>query len=65
MNQSEANKALIREGGADATGMFSKLGGNLGIPDIKLNHDEKKADNPKPDSSPRRMVAKSPAPTAP
>jgi hypothetical protein len=25
-----SNKALIREGGADATGMFSKLGGNLG-----------------------------------
>jgi hypothetical protein len=25
-----SNKALIREGGADSTGMFSKLGGNLG-----------------------------------
>lgn len=25
-----SNKALIREGGADASGMFSKLGGNLG-----------------------------------
>jgi Domain of unknown function (DUF4252) len=29
---------------------IGKLGGNLGIPDIKLNHDGKKADNPKPDN---------------